>query len=134
MANAPFPPFQGDFESLARQYWNTWNELLGRGPAPAGWGTDPWSLMAGLPPGMGRMDPSAFDVFSRIQQLCGQFGQGGTPADIAAAWREMLGGAQANPFAGLVHGANAGLAGAGWLDQVRPMLEMLLRPWRQQGE
>ena len=134
MANAPFSPFQGEFESLARQYWNTWNELLGRGQATPGWGGDPWSLMGGMPPGIGRMDPSAFEWFARIQQLSGQFGQGGRAADIAGAWRELLGGERANPFAGIMHGATAGLAGTGgWLDQVRPMLDWLLRPWRQQG-
>jgi len=129
MANAPFSPFQGEFDSLARQYWNTWNELLGRSAAPTG-----WSALAGsLPPGMARMDPGNFDWFSRIQQLAGQFGNGGSTnaADIARAWREMLGG-DAAPFAGALHGMHGGLAGGAWLEQVRPLLDMLLRPLRQQ--
>jgi hypothetical protein len=51
MANAPFGQFPGDFESLARQYWNTWNELLGRGSS-----FDAWGLAGGIPPGLGGMD------------------------------------------------------------------------------
>ncbi|KAF1687538.1 hypothetical protein B1992_02410 [Pseudoxanthomonas broegbernensis] len=137
MANAPFSPFQGEFESLARQYWNTWNELLGRGAAPQ----DGWSLLAGgLPPGLGRMDPGAFDWFSRIQQLAARFGGGtgsagaanASAADIARAWREMLGGEGANPFARTLHAMPGGLAGGAWLEQMRPLLDLLLRPLRQQ--
>ncbi len=129
MANAPFPPMQGDFESLARQYWNTWNELLGRNATQDGWSR----LVGGLPPGMARMDAGNFDWFSRMQQLAGRFGDGGgaSAADIARAWREMLGGNGA-PFAGALH-AMHGVPGAGaWLDQVRPLLDVLLRPLRQQ--
>lgn len=129
MAKAPFPPLQGDFESLARQYWNSWNELLGRNAGQDGWAM----LLGGLPPGMARMDPGGFDWFSRMQQLAGRFGDGGgaSAADIARAWREMLGGDGA-PFAGAAS-AMPGVPGAGaWLDQVRPLLETLLRPLHQQ--
>jgi len=130
MANAPF---SGEFESLARQYWNTWNELLGRGTAPGVFGTDPWSLVGGLPPGMGRIDPAGFDWFARIQQLAGQFSEGQASAgEIAQAWRQMLGGDQALPFAALGQAINGGLAGARWLEQMRPLLDMLLRPLREQ--
>jgi len=125
MANAPF---SGEFESLARQYWNTWNELLGRGGMPDGWG-----LAGGLPPGMGRMDPGAYDWYQRMQRLAADFSGGGNASDIASAWRDMLGGHGADPFAGMLRSMHGGLAGGDWLEQMRPLLDMLLRPIRQQS-
>lgn len=122
MANAPF---SGEFESLARQYWDTWSGLLGRGAARDGGG----SPADDLPPGM---DFEAFDWFSRIRQLAERFAQGSdadaSAADIAGAWRQMLGGDGAAPFAGMLHG----LAGGAWLEQMRPWLDTLLRPLREQ--
>ena len=130
MTNAPF---SSEFESLARQYWNTWNDLLGSSQAPSAWGRDPWSLIGSMPPGVGRFDPSALDWLARIQQLAGQFSTGSSSAaEVARAWRQLLGGEQANPFAGLIQSAKGGLAGANWLEQMRPLLDMLLRPMREQ--
>jgi len=134
MANAPFAQFPGDFESLARQYWNTWNELLGRG----GGMPDPWSLGGGLPPGlgamgMGSMGPGTYDWYQRMQRLAADFSGGGSPSDITHAWRQMLGGQSADPFAGMLHSMHGGLAGGDWLEQMRPLLDMLLKPLRQQS-
>ncbi len=129
MANAPF---SGEFESLARQYWNTWNELLGGRGSGA---LDGWGLSGGLPPGLGRMDPGAYDWYQRMQRLAADFSGGGRAADIASAWRDMLGGQAhaAEPFAGMLRSMHGGLAGGDWLEQMRPVLDMLLRPLRQQG-
>jgi class III poly(R)-hydroxyalkanoic acid synthase PhaE subunit len=129
MANAPF---SGDFESLARQYWNTWNELLG---ARSGGAFDSWGLFGGMPPGLGRMDPGAYDWYQRMQRLAADFSGGGRAVDIASAWRDMLGGQAhaAEPFAGMLRSMHGGLAGGDWLEQMRPLLDMLLRPLRQQG-
>lgn len=120
----------GDFESLARQYWDTWNELLGRG---AGGGLDAFGLAGAMPPGLGRMDPGAFDWYSRMQQLAMQFsGQQPSAADVTRAWRDMLGGQGANPFAGMQHGLQAGpLFGNDWIEQVRPWLDGVMHQWRQ---
>ncbi|WP_024869543.1 poly(R)-hydroxyalkanoic acid synthase subunit PhaE [Pseudoxanthomonas suwonensis] len=128
MANAPFPPFQGDFESLARQYWNTWNELLGRSGTFDGWG-----LGATMPPGLGRLDPTAFDWYQRMQRLASDFSGGGSAADVAAAWRTLMGGEGTEPFVATLRAMHGGLAGGQWIEQVRPMLEALLRPLRQQN-
>ena len=138
MAHAPF---SGEFESLARQYWNTWNELLGRPSASDAWGMGSMGSMgslggfgglSGLPPGLGRMDPGAYDWFQRIQRLAADFSNGGQAADIASAWRDMLGGQGADPFAGMLRSMHGGLAGGDWLEQMRPLLDMLLKPLRQQ--
>ena len=140
MANAPFAQFPGDFESLARQYWNTWNELLGRGGM-----TDAFGLGGGLgaglgglgslPPGLGGMGmgTGTYDWYQRMQRLAADFSGGGSATDVARAWREMLGGQGADPFAGMLRSMHGNLAGGEWLEQVRPMLDMLLRPLRQQG-
>ena len=40
-------PFPGEFDALARQYWNTWNEMLGQSGGFQG-----WAPPGGLPGGM----------------------------------------------------------------------------------
>ncbi|HET6397319.1 MAG TPA: poly(R)-hydroxyalkanoic acid synthase subunit PhaE, partial [Pseudoxanthomonas sp.] len=115
MANARAP---GDFDSLVRQYWESWNGLLGG----AGSGAS-----AGAVPGM---DAAALDWFGRIQRLAAQFADGGGSAgEVARAWRELLGGEGADPFALLR--TLPGVSG-NWLEQVRPLLDALLRPLREQ--
>lgn len=130
MANAPFGQFPGDFESLARQYWNTWNELLGRGGMP-----DAWGLAGAMPPGLGAMGmgTGTYDWYQRMQRLAADFSGGGSAADVAGAWREMMGGQAADPFAGMLRSMHGGLAGGDWLEQMRPLLDMLLKPLRQHG-
>ena len=130
MANAPFGQFPGDFDSLARQYWNTWNELLGRGGMP-----DAWGLAGAMPPGLGAMGmgTGTYDWYQRMQRLAADFSGGGSAADVAGAWREMMGGQAADPFAGMLRSMHGGLAGGDWLEQMRPLLDMLLKPLRQQG-
>lgn len=101
----------GDLESLLRQYWETWSGLAGvdrQGP-----------------------DLAALDWYGRMQRLAARFAGGGSPAEIAQAWREALGGEAADPFA-MLRGL-PGLSGD-WLRQVRPLLEGLLRPLREQQE
>jgi len=118
MANASSP---GDLDSLARQYWDTWSGLLGVGLRPE----------AAEEPA-----PAAFDWYARMQQLAAQFAEGGgSAAEIAAAWRQMLGGQDGSPFAGVFQGLPGGMgaAVAGWPDQVRPFVEAVLRPLRQQA-
>src|SRR5690606_8098691 len=78
----------------------------------------------------------AFDWYARMQQLAAQFAEGGgSAAEIAAAWRQMLGGQDGSPFAGVFQGLPGGMgaAVAGWPDQVRPFVEAVLRPLRQQA-
>ncbi|MBO9717081.1 MAG: hypothetical protein J7507_09790 [Pseudoxanthomonas sp.] len=128
MANAPFGQFPGDFESLARQYWNTWNELLGRGSS-----FDAWGLAGGMPPGLGGMDPGTYDWYQRMQRLAADFSGGGRAPDIARAWREMLDVQGTDAFGGLLRSMHGGLAGGAWLEQIRPLLDMLLRPLREQS-
>lgn len=155
------PPFPGDFDSLARQYWNTWNDMLGG----SGGGFDGWSrpgglggmgglgglgggihspfaagfggLAGGMPTGLGLggFDPGAYEWYQRMQRLAAEFSDGGArAADVAATWRRMMEGDDgAKSFVRTLRSMQGGLAGGGWIDQVRPMLETLLRPLREQG-
>ncbi len=124
MANAPSP---GDIESLARQYWDAWGGLSGTGQTAS-----PWAAMGVPPAGLG--EPAALDWYARMQQLAAQFANGGSSADIGTAWRNLLGGTGGNPFASVLPGAaGLGAMGGAWPEQVRPFVEALLRPMRQQA-
>ena len=118
MANAASP---GDIDALARQYWDTWGGLLGLGPVAGG----------GI---AGAAEPAAFDWYARMQQLAAQFAEGGSVGDIAGAWRNMLGGHDGAAFAGVLgQMPGIGAAGNSWPEQVRPLVDALLRPLRQQA-
>lgn len=139
-------PFGGDFESLAKQYWNQWGEMMRAGtPSVApnagasagipgwdeaiGW----WSQLArGAQPdanaAVGRFDQQARDWFGRIQQLAAGFAGGSpTASEVVEAWKKMLGGGNANPFADVF----ASMGGRGqqgfeqWLEQAMPFMAAL---------
>src|SRR5690606_2088984 len=127
MANASSP---GDLDSMARQYWDTWSGLMGMGPA----GSGTWTGLGGMAPG--QPAPAAFDWYARMQEVAAQFADGGgSAADIAGAWRQMLGGQDGNPFSSFFQGMPGafGAATVGWPDQVRPFVDAILRPLRQQA-
>ncbi len=135
----------GDFESLARQYWNAWGEAMRQGAAGAGlpganqpgWqqATQWWSqLLPGVQPdAMGavhRFNQLASGWFGQMQQVAAQFaGQDSSAADIARAWREALGVdiANANPFADLFRTMQSGGQESlnNWLEQAAPYLQAL---------
>ncbi len=136
----------GDFDALARQYWNQWGEMMraagahGAPAAPAmpdipgwndaiGW----WSKMAsgGMPEAnaaVGRFERQAGDWFGRIQQLAAGFvGRNPAAADVVDAWKQMLGGASANPF-GDVFASMGGQGQQGfdqWFEQAAPFVSAL---------
>src|SRR5262245_32542420 len=102
---------QNDFETLTRQYWNAWGDAMRAAGAPVqpaaptmpGWNDalSWWSQMArnaGAPPTTGiddaldRFNSQARDWYGQIQQLAARFaGRNAEPADIASAWKQMLG-------------------------------------------
>jgi hypothetical protein len=130
----------GDFESLARQYWQGWGEMLRSAaphsqPAAPGWdeAIGWWSQMArsGQPEAneaVGRFDRQARDWFGRIQRLAAEFaGQNPAASDIVESWKKMLGGGVANPFAEMF-GTMGGRGQQGfeqWFEQASPLLGML---------
>src|SRR5688500_11292940 len=140
------PPWQGDFESLAKQYWNFWGDALRQGalgstpPAASGAGwqqaVDWWSQLlpgssAQVNDTVERFNRQARDWYGQMQQVAAQFaGRDHNPADITSAWRQALGAhAGANPFADIFrtmqgHGQH-GIEG--WLEQARPYLDAVQR-------
>lgn len=133
----------GDFDALARQYWNQWGEMMRAAGAPAaqaqpsmpgwddaiGW----WSKLAsgGMPEAnaaVGRFERQAGDWFGRIQQLAAGFvGRNPAAADVVDAWKQMLGGARANPF-GDVFASMGGQGQQGfdqWYQQAAPFISAL---------
>ena len=129
----------GDFDSLARHYWNAWADLA-RKPEPAapampGWkeSLDWWSKLAapgreGIDATVERMNAQAGQWFGQMQNLAASFaGRNAGPADITSAWRNALGGGEGNPVADMfrrMSGADAHGMDA-WLAQVQPFLGAL---------
>lgn len=132
----------GDAEAMARQWMNAFGDAMrafgGQPQAPQDpWRAafDSWSQMAGV----GRRDEAAdmverFSAQARqwlgmMQQVAGQFaGRDASPADIASAWKQAMGGQGGNPFAALFEGmAGRGQAGFDqWHAQAAPMLNAML--------
>lgn len=119
-------------------FWNAWASL-GRPPEPQpavpGWkeGLQWWTQLAGqgrdgIDATVERMNAQAGQWFGQMQNLAASFaGRDAAPADIAAAWRNALGGSDGNPVADMfrrmsgsdAHGMDA------WLAQVQPFLGSL---------
>lgn len=135
------PGNAGDFEAMARQYWNAWGQAMRQGgldaaaPAqPAGqWqqAVDWWSqLMPGGPSqandAVARFNQQASQWFGQMQQVAAQFaGQDNSASEIGQAWRRAMGANADNPFPDMFK-AMRGQGAHGldeWLDQVKPYLE-----------
>lgn len=109
MSAQGFDP-SGELSKLAQHYWNAWAELAPKAPGEApvpGFkqGLEWWSQLAGRGNGelgdvLGRVNAQAGEWFGAMQELVAGFaGKAAAPADIAQAWRERLGGIDANPVA-----------------------------------
>lgn len=144
----------GDADAMARQWMNAFGDAMrafsGQPQPPQDpWQAafETWSRMAGV----GRRDAAAdmverFSAQARqwlgmMQQVAGQFaGRDASPADIASAWKQAMGGQGGNPFAALFEGmAGRGQAGFDqWHAQAAPILNamlggMLMGGLRQEG-
>jgi len=140
----------GDFESMARQYWSAWGEAMrqgGLGGAPARpasqWqqAVDWWTqLMPGersqANDAVGRFNQQASQWFGQMQQVAAQFaGQDSNPADVSQAWRRAMGAHADNPFPDLFK-AMRGQGAHGlddWLEQVKPYLDSFQQNFQQQS-
>lgn len=136
---------QGDFDAVARQYWNAWGEMMRGAPAPTqtaapGWNeaVQWWSQLAQggrseANEALERFNSQARGWFGQMQQLAAQFaGRDASAGDIAQAWKQALGGAGANPFAEVF----GSMRGPGqndlsqWLEQAAPYLQQ----WQRDGQ
>jgi class III poly(R)-hydroxyalkanoic acid synthase PhaE subunit len=134
-----------DFNETTRQAWTAWSNLMrgmGATPPPAAapaW-PDPttwWAQMTGAPPPapehpaealMRGLRDQAGGWFAQMQQLAAQFaGRDASAADIASAWKQMVGGHAAQSFTDVF--ASMSRPGAQgmeqWIAQVQPLLRML---------
>ncbi|HSX64464.1 MAG TPA: class III poly(R)-hydroxyalkanoic acid synthase subunit PhaE, partial [Pseudoxanthomonas sp.] len=143
-------PWSGDFESMARQYWNLWGDALRQGAGGAGgaspqapdWrqAVDWWSQL--VPGGnhqvndvVERFNQQARHWYGQMQQVAAQFaGRDHSPADIRQAWQQALGmpgeqPSQHNPFADLFRAMQgSGQQNIdGWMEQARPYIDALQR-------
>ncbi|MET0815438.1 MAG: class III poly(R)-hydroxyalkanoic acid synthase subunit PhaE [Pseudoxanthomonas sp.] len=137
----------GDFEAMARQYWNAWGQAMrqgGLGAPPAQpasqWqqAVDWWSQL--MPGGqsqandaVARFNQQASQWFGQMQQVASQFaGQDSSAAEVSQAWRRAMGANGDNPFPDMFK-AMRGQGANGldeWLEQVKPYLE----GFQQQGQ
>lgn len=100
-----------DFEALIRQYWDNWGGAARPGSSPAGvgaggpmpWqeGIEKWSQLLGAGNTSGvddvvqRFRQQGGDWLGTMQQVAAQFaGRDTSSAEVAAAWREAVGGRQ----------------------------------------
>lgn len=150
-----------ELERLARQYWNAWQDALQRTMPGAsteglsGFGMpgafaappDPWQgvrdwwmqqaspTRGGVDDLLARVSGQAGAWFEQMQQLASRLtGQTQTPDAVTAAWREMLGGANANPFAQMLSGMDgSGVEGwDAWVQRLAPLFDASAgggRPW-----
>lgn len=141
------PPWSGDFESMARQYWNLWGDALRQGAGAAAPHTPDWrqavDWWSQLVPGgnhqvddvVERFNQQARHWYGQMQQVAAQFaGRDHSAADIRQAWQQALGmpgdqHPQHNPFAELFRAMQgSGQSGMdGWMEQARPYIDALQR-------
>ena len=96
-----------EFEALSRRYWAAWGDALraatpdasvdAAGAQPWQQAFDAWARMArgpdGADPALGHFDRQAREWYARMHEVAARFaGQAADPAEVAAAWREALGG------------------------------------------
>lgn len=150
-------PGSAEFNDAATQYWNAWGEMMRRAggavapAAPAAPAQPSWSDVAGwwsnvagagaptapkpaavtdnVDELMRRFNAHAGGWYAQMQQLASQFaGQNASPADIASAWRQALGGSAANPFADVFAGMSQQPGQMGfdaWFRQIAPFLQAM---------
>jgi class III poly(R)-hydroxyalkanoic acid synthase PhaE subunit len=131
----------GDFEAMARQYWNAWGQAMRQGGLGAATPAQPatqwqqavdwWTQL--MPGGssqandaVARFNQQASQWFGQMQQVAAQFaGQDNSASEIGQAWRRAMGANADNPFPDMFK-AMRGQGAHGldeWLDQVKPYLE-----------
>lgn len=137
------PPGAGEFEAMARQFWNLWGDALRQAsgapttPAP-GWpqALDWWSrLMPGGGRGpaedaLHRFRQQSGDWYGLMQQVAARFaGQDTAAGDVTAAWKQALGVENGGgPWMDFFRGLQGGGGGFDhWYRQVSPYMDNLRR-------
>lgn len=141
--NAQWP---GDFESLARQYWSAWGDMMRTGAAPEAphmgaqgfhEAVDWWSKLVhggrgDVNDAVEKFNAQTRNWYGQMQQVAAQFaGQNGSAADITREWKKALGAAGENPFPEMFRSMRGqGQQGLDqWIDDASPYLDA----WRREG-
>ena len=139
---------QGDFDKLARQYWNAWGDMLrGAVPQPQAATPDPmkawhdsvdwWTQLAHgqrteVNAAVDRFNSQARGWYGAMQQVAAQFaGHDAAAKDIANAWKQALGAVGENPFPELFKSMRGqGQQGLDqWIEDASPFLDA----WRREA-
>lgn len=147
-------PAGGDFEALARQYWNAWGDALRQGGQPqaqpagdadpaAGWrqAVQWWTQL--LPEGatpdaqdaVHRFREQAGDWFGTMQQVAARFaGRDSSSEEVAGAWREAVQGQGEHLLRWTLGAMRGGMPGGPdpWLQEAARLVERWQRdtaPW-----
>lgn len=141
--NAQWP---GDFESLARQYWSTWGEMMRSGATPSApqagaqglheavdwWGRLAHGGRGDVNDAVGKFNAQTRNWYGQMQQVAAQFaGQDSSPSDITREWKKALGAVGENPFPEMFRSMRGhGQQGLDqWIEDASPYLEA----WRREG-
>ncbi len=136
----------GDFEALAKQYWNAWSEMMRGAAVPGaatsgaqGWhdAVDGWSkLVHGgreeINTAVERFNAQARGWYGQMQQVAAQFaGQDSNAAEVARAWKQAMGAVGENPFPEMFRSMRGqGQQGLEqWIEDASPYLEA----WRRES-
>jgi len=139
------PGSAGEFEQMARQYWETWEQALRAvtsvdDPTAGSPGTqqawrdatkrqaDVFAHQSVVNDAMERFGQQVGQWYAQMQQVAARFSeQNGRPADVVDAWKNALGGVTVNPFQHLFDSMNGpGMQGMEqWLRMAQPMLDAL---------
>jgi len=136
----------GDFDSLARQYWSAWGEMLRSGATPSTThagaqglheAVDWWSRLAhggrgDVNDAVEKFNAQTRNWYGQMQQVAAQFaGQNGSAADITREWKKALGAVGENPFPEMFRSMRGpGQQGLDqWVEDASPYLEA----WRRES-
>lgn len=136
----------GDFEALAKQYWNAWSEVMRGTAAPGaaasgaqGWhdAIEGWSkLVHGgreeVNAATERFNAQARGWYGQMQQVAAQFaGHDSSAAEVARAWKQAMGAVGENPFPEMFKSMRGqGQQGLEqWIEDASPYLDA----WRRES-
>lgn len=138
----------GDFDALAKQYWNAWSEMMRGAAVPGvspsasgaqGWhdAVEGWSkLVHGgreeVNTAVERFNSQARSWYGQMQQVAAQFaGQDTNAAEVARAWKQAMGAVGENPFPEMFRSMRGqGQQGLEqWVEDASPYLDA----WRRES-
>jgi class III poly(R)-hydroxyalkanoic acid synthase PhaE subunit len=133
------------FESMARQYWSSWGQLMRGGGAPTGGAMPDWqdalnwwgklAQQGGSPDvhsAVERFNAQARDWYGQMQEVAARFAGSHAPAaEVVAAWKQAMGAYGDNPFPEMFRAMQG--KGAQGLEQWTEAAAPWLDAWRRES-